>query len=179
MSIRVLPVFLLICAFLSPSARAHAETAEFKTNRGDFKVRLFTEQAPKACENFIRLAEQGYYDNLVFHRVIKEFMIQGGDPTGTGAGGKSVWGEPFEDEIRPDLQFDRPGLLAMANAGARTNGSQFFVTVAPTPFLHGKHTIFGEVISGYETVHAISQAPTAGRDRPIEDQRILAVRIKK
>ena len=112
------------------------------TNCGDIKIKLFPEVAPKACENFKKLASSGYYDGITFHRVIKDFMIQGGDPTGSGCGGQSVWGKPFEDECSPDVAFDRPGLLAMANAGPGTNGSQFFITTVPTPWLHMHHTIF-------------------------------------
>ena len=119
------------------------------TNCGDIKIKLFPEVAPKACENFKKLASSGYYDGITFHRVIKDFMIQGGDPTGSGCGGQSVWGKPFEDECSPDVAFDRPGLLAMANAGPGTNGSQFFITTVPTPWLHMHHTIFGEVIEGF------------------------------
>ncbi|MDO8672771.1 MAG: peptidylprolyl isomerase, partial [Dehalococcoidia bacterium] len=113
--------------------------ALFKTEIGDFRVRLFPEQAPVTVNNFVFLARQGYYDNTTFHRVLPGFMAQGGDPTGTGGGGP---GYTFEDEFDPELQFDRPGLLAMANRGPDTNGGQFFITYAPTPHLNGLHTIF-------------------------------------
>lgn len=102
-----------------------------ETNQGEIEIKLMPEVAPKACENFTKLAEKGYYNGLIFHRVIKGFMIQGGDPMGTGAGGNSVWGGSFEDEVSPGLGFDKPGLLAMANAGPNTNGSQFFITTSP------------------------------------------------
>jgi len=124
----------------------------FETNQGIIEIKLFPEIAPKACENMIGLIKKGYYDGVIFHRVIKNFMIQGGDPTGTGRGGISIWGVPFEDEVNEDIKFDRAGLLAMANAGPNTNGSQFFITTVPTPWLNMKHTILGEVIRGYEVV---------------------------
>jgi len=123
--------------------------ALFKTEIGDFKARLFPEQAPMTVNNFVFLARQGYYDNTTFHRVLPGFMAQGGDPTGTGGGGP---GYTFEDEFDPELQFDRLGLLAMANRGPDTNGGQFFITYAPTPHLNGLHTIFGEVVEGAEVL---------------------------
>ena len=144
-----------------------------QTNRGTIVVKLFPEVAPKACENFVTLVEKGYYNDLIFHRVIKDFMIQGGDPTGTGAGGQSIWGKPFQDEVKPELTFSREGLLAMANAGPNTNGSQFFITTAPTPWLNGRHTIFGEVISGMDVVKQIEGSSTGSQDRPRETQKIL------
>ncbi|HXV19293.1 MAG TPA: peptidylprolyl isomerase, partial [Candidatus Omnitrophota bacterium] len=99
-----------------------------ETNQGNVEIQLLPQVAPKACENFTKLAEKGYYNGLIFHRVIREFMIQGGDPTGTGRGGESIWGKEFEDETDPDVKFNKPGILAMANAGRNTNGSQFFIT---------------------------------------------------
>ena len=136
--------------------------ALFKTEIGDFRVRLFPEQAPVTVNNFVFLARQGYYDNTTFHRVLPGFMAQGGDPTGTGAGGP---GYTFEDEFDPDLQFDRPGLLAMANRGPDTNGGQFFITYAPTPHLTGLHTIFGEVMEGAEVLGSLrSRDPQANPD---------------
>lgn len=126
--------------------------AVFRTELGEFRVRLFAREAPVTVNNFVFLARQGYYDNTTFHRVLPGFMAQGGDPTGTGAGGP---GYSFDDEFHPDLQFDRPGLLAMANRGPDTNGGQFFITYAPTPHLSGLHTIFGEVIEGGEVVGAL------------------------
>jgi peptidylprolyl isomerase len=149
-----------------------------ETTQGRVELRLWPEVAPKACENFIKLVEKGYYNDLTFHRVKKDFMIQGGDPTGTGAGGESVWGKPFEDEVKPDVLFNRPGLLAMANAGPGTNGSQFFITTVPTPWLSGKHTIFGEVVSGLEAVKAIEGVQTDGSDKPLEPQKILSASIQ-
>ncbi|HYT79208.1 MAG TPA: peptidylprolyl isomerase [Actinomycetota bacterium] len=159
-----------------------SSTASFTTSMGTFKVRLMPEHAPTTVSNFVELASgrrqwrdpktgqdttQPLYDGTVFHRVIRDFMIQGGDPEGTGRGGP---GYDFEDECPPDgPTFDRPGLLAMANAGPNTNGSQFFVTLVPTPWLNGKHTIFGEVIEGMDVVERISTVATASGDRPRED----------
>jgi len=145
-------------------------TVELHTNQGVIRIRLFPEHAPKTAENFLGLIGQGYYDGIIFHRVIAEFMIQGGDPTGTGRGGQSLWGKPFADECTPELRFTKKGLLAMANAGPNTNGSQFFITTAQTPWLDGRHTIFGEVIEGYEAVEAIERSPTGRDDRPISEQ---------
>ena len=157
-------------------------TATIVTNKGSFTVRLMPEHAPKTVANFVDLAtgerewtdprdgqrkREPLYAGTIFHRVIPDFMIQGGDPTGTGRGGP---GYTFEDEVPTDgPSFDRPGLVAMANAGPGTNGSQFFVTVTPTAWLTGKHTIFGEVTEGYDVVEEISKVPTGGQDRPRDD----------
>ncbi len=142
--------------------------ARFKTNRGDFEVKLFHEEAPKTVSNFVELARAGKYDNVIFHRVIKDFMIQGGDPEGTGRGGP---GYTFDDEPSAlELSHDRPGLLSMANAGPNTNGSQFFVTVVNTEWLDGKHAIFGEVVKGYaDVVEPMSLVETDPHSRPSED----------
>lgn len=153
--------------------------ATIKTNRGDIKIRLYPDIAPKTCENFATLAKKGYYDGVIFHRVIKEFMIQGGDPTGTGCGGESCWGGTFEDECDPNVSFDKKGLIAMANAGPGTNGSQFFITTALTPWLHMHHTIFGEVVDGYDVVEKIENCRTGFMDKPIEEQKILSVEISQ
>jgi peptidyl-prolyl cis-trans isomerase A (cyclophilin A) len=168
---------------------ANTLTATLRTNQGPVVVRLFPDQAPKTVRNFTELAEGGrewknpatgattkdrLYDGTVFHRVIAGFMIQGGDPLGTGVGGP---GYKFADEIHPDLRFDRPYLLAMANAGPGTNGSQFFITTVPTPHLNGKHTIFGEVIDGSDVVDKISQVRTGRNDRPVEDVVLESVQI--
>jgi cyclophilin family peptidyl-prolyl cis-trans isomerase len=139
------------------------------TNYGEIALKLFGDKAPKACENFSTHAKNGYYDKVIFHRVIDGFMIQGGDPDGSGRGGKSIWGKPFEDEVRNGLRFDRKGLLAMANAGPSTNGSQFFITLVPTGYLTDKHTIFGEVEKGMEVVETIAKVPKGPGDRPIKD----------
>jgi len=148
-----------------------------ETNRGNIEIRLFPDVAPKACENFLRLIEKGYYDGLIFHRVIPNFMIQGGDPTGTGRGGESIWGKKFEDEFDPETKFDRKGLLAMANSGRNTNGSQFFITVSSAPWLNFKHTIFGEVYYGYSAVEEIVNTPRDASDRPKEEQKIIKAYI--
>lgn len=150
-----------------------------KTNRGDIKIKLFPDVAPKSCENFVKLAQKGYYDGIIFHRVIKDFMIQGGDPTGSGCGGQSVWGKPFEDECSVSLSFDKKGLLAMANAGPGTNGSQFFITTAMTPWLHMHHTIFGEVVEGYDIVEKIENCETGFMDKPAKEQKILSVEVSE
>jgi peptidylprolyl isomerase len=150
-----------------------------ETTQGAIELDLKTDIAPKACENFVKLAEKGYYDGIAFHRVIPGFMIQGGDPTGTGAGGASVWGKEFEDEVTPVAKFDSPGILAMANAGRNTNGSQFFITTAKTPWLNMKHTIFGEVSVGYDVVQKIEGTPTDGQDRPKAPQKIVKAYLKK
>ncbi|MBP7056681.1 MAG: peptidylprolyl isomerase [Candidatus Omnitrophica bacterium] len=149
-----------------------------ETNQGDIELKLFPESAPFACENFVGLVEKGYYDGLIFHRVKKDFMIQGGDPTGTGAGGESIWKEPFRDEINEKLTFDKPGVLAMANSGPDTNKSQFFITSAPAAWLNGRHTIFGELVSGMETVKKIESSPIDSTDKPKEDQKIIRMRVK-
>ena len=164
-------------------------TATLRTNRGNVVVRLFPDQAPKTVRNFVELAEgtrewtnpatsktgqERLYDGTIFHRVIPNFMIQGGDPLGTGTGGP---GYKFADEIHPDLVFDRPYLLAMANAGPGTNGSQFFITTGPTPWLNRKHTIFGEVIDGSDVVDEISQVQTGRGDRPVSDVVLESVEI--
>lgn len=157
---------------------AFAQTVTLKTSQGDIVIDLFPKIAPKAVENFIGLAEKGYYDGTIFHRVIKGFMIQGGDPTGTGRGGSSLWGEPFEDEFKPNIVFDRSGILAMANAGPKTNGSQFFITTVPTPWLNGRHTIFGEVVEGMDVVRKIEKSATGRNDKPQEDQTILGITVE-
>lgn len=153
-------------------------TVVLETTQGNIEIKLMPDVAPKACENFRGLVEKGYYNGTIFHRVIKEFMIQGGDPTGTGRGGSSIWGKPFEDEFKKDVTFNRKGLLAMANAGPRTNGSQFFITVAPTPWLDMHHTIFGEVTSGYDVVEKIENTPVGAGDKPVTEQKIIKAYLK-
>ena len=166
--------------------------ANFITSMGTFTVRLMPDHAPQTVANFVELATgarewqdprsggkktEPLYEGTIFHRVIPDFMIQGGDPEGTGRGGP---GYTFADECPPGgPAFDRPGLLAMANAGPNTNGSQFFVTVAPTPHLTGKHTIFGEVVDGMDVVDAISTVPTGAQDRPREDVVLERVEIEE
>jgi peptidyl-prolyl cis-trans isomerase B (cyclophilin B) len=148
-------------------------TATLTTNHGDIVIELFDDDAPKTVDNFRKLAEDGYYDGLIFHRVIPDFMIQGGCPEGTGSGGP---GYTFEDEFN-DHKVAR-GALAMANAGPNTNGSQFFiVTVQSAPWLDGKHTVFGEVTDGMDVVDTISELPRDGRDRPQQEARIERLAI--
>ena len=147
--------------------------ATMTTNHGPITLELFDEDAPKTVENFRKLARDGFYDGLIFHRVIKDFMIQGGCPQGTGTGGP---GYQFEDEINPHKVVR--GALAMANAGPNTNGSQFFiVTTDAAPWLDGKHTVFGEVTGGMDVVDTIESTPTDGRDRPREDARIEKLEV--
>jgi len=154
------------------------KTVVLETNQGSIEIKLMPETAPKACENFIKLAEKGYYNGLIFHRVIKGFMIQGGDPTGTGAGGESIWGRPFEDEFSPKVQFDALGILAMANSGPNTNGSQFFITTAKTSWLNMHHTIFGKVTAGYNVVEKIENTAVDASDRPVQTQKIVKAYVK-
>jgi len=161
------------------SASASNLVVVLETNQGTIEIKLFPDVAPKACENFTKLAEKGYYNGIIFHRVIKNFMIQGGDPDGTGSGGSSIWGKTFEDEVSPKVKFDKEGMLAMANRGPNTNGSQFFITTSKPSHLNMKHTIFGQVISGYDVVKKIETAPASGQNRPVADQKILKVYVKK
>src|SRR5690242_99501 len=151
-------------------------TATIETSRGTIVVDLFPKDAPKTVNNFVFLAREGFYDGTVFHRVIPDFMIQGGDPEGSGRGGP---GYKFEDEFHPSLKHSKPGLLSMANAGPNTNGSQFFVTVAATPWLDNRHSIFGEVIEGYDVVEKISKAPRNSQDRPVKEVKINSVKIER
>jgi peptidyl-prolyl cis-trans isomerase A (cyclophilin A) len=166
-------------------------TATLDTTQGRVVVRLFPDHAPKTVANFVELAEGSrqwtdpqtrqattakLYDGTIFHRVIPDFMIQGGDPLGTGTGGP---GYKFADEIHPDLQFSKPYLLAMANAGPGTNGSQFFITTAATPWLNCRHTIFGEVIEGADVVDKISHLKTGSQDRPVENVVIESVTVTR
>jgi len=165
--------------------------AVFETSVGTFKIKLFNDKAPKTVENFVGLVEgtkewtdpktgskvkKPFYNGLKFHRVIPNFMIQGGCPLGNGTGGP---GYRFEDEFHPDLKHSKPGMLSMANAGPNTNGSQFFVTVAATPWLDNKHAIFGEVTEGMDIVNSISKAKTAPGDKPLEDIVLKSVKIQK
>ncbi len=153
-----------------------------ETTQGKITLELFDDIAPLAVENFITHIKNGYYDGLIFHRIIKNFMIQGGDPTGTGRGGDSIWGKPFKDEFTPGVTFDKAGILAMANAGPNTNASQFFITTVPTPWLNGHHTIFGKVIEGMDALKKLENVATSGRrgaDRPLKSQKIIKARVKK
>lgn len=179
-----------------------------QTNMGDIKIKMFPDKAPKAVENFITHAKNGYYNGLIFHRVIKDFMIQGGDPTGTGMGGESIWGSAFEDEFTPELHNLR-GALSMANSGPGTNGSQFFIVQASqvpqqmipqmeqlkdsgfpediiedykamggTPWLDFRHTVFGQVFEGMDTVDAIAGVKTGSADKPVQDVKIISISVE-
>lgn len=165
--------------------------AQFVTSEGTFTVRLFDQEVPKTVENFVGLAEgtkqwkdprtnqfvtRPYYDGVIFHRVIDGFMIQGGDPLGQGIGGP---GYTFADEFHPKLRHDKPGILSMANHGPNTNGGQFFITLAPTPHLDDRHSVFGEVVDGMDVVRKIGSAPTGDRDRPVKDIVIRTITIER
>jgi peptidyl-prolyl cis-trans isomerase A (cyclophilin A) len=155
--------------------------ARFQTTEGNFRAKLYADKAPKTVENFVTLAEgsktgKPFYDGTVFHRVIPDFMIQGGCPEGSGRGGP---GYKFADEFHPSLKHSKKGLLSMANAGPNTNGSQFFVTVAATPWLDNKHTIFGEVVEGYDVVDKIARAPRDSQDRPKKEVKLQSVTIER
>jgi cyclophilin family peptidyl-prolyl cis-trans isomerase len=150
-------------------------TVTFRTNQGSFKVELHDDEAPATTANVVTLAEKGFYDGVIFHRVITDFMIQGGDPTGTGRGGP---GHTIPDEFGAGLGHDAEGVLSMANSGPNTGGSQFFITLAPTPGLDGKHAVFGKVLEGLEVVRAIGQVETAAGDRPIEDVVMEEVKVE-
>jgi peptidyl-prolyl cis-trans isomerase A (cyclophilin A) len=154
--------------------------AAFDTTEGKFKVKLFADKAPNTVANFVGLADgsktgKPFYNGTTFHRVIPDFMIQGGCPQGTGTGGP---GYKFADEFHASLRHTKPGLLSMANAGPNTNGSQFFVTVAATPWLDNKHSIFGEVVEGYDVVEKISKVPRGSMDRPVKEVKINSVTIE-
>jgi peptidyl-prolyl cis-trans isomerase A (cyclophilin A) len=150
-------------------------TANVQTNQGSFTIELFDDRAPKTAQNFIDLAEKGFYDGIVFHRVIEGFMIQGGDPTGTGRGGP---GYTIPDEFHAKLQHTGEGILSMANAGPNTGGSQFFITLAATPWLDGKHAIFGKVVEGMDVVRTIGSTATGPGDRPVEEVVMDSVKIE-
>lgn len=189
---------------LNKELNAGEVLVEMNTTMGSIKIKLFKEQAPKTVENFVTHAKNGYYNGIIFHRVIKNFMIQGGDPTGTGMGGESIWGGSFEDEFSPELLNIR-GALSMANAGPGTNGSQFFIVQAKqvetsilkqmevrgwskeevefykknggTPWLDGKHTVFGQVVEGMDIVDAIANVEVGFQDKPKEDVKIESITV--
>ena len=150
--------------------------AVFETNQGTFEVELFEDKAPITVKNFTDLAEKGFYDGLIFHRVIDGFMIQGGDPNGTGTGGP---GYTIPDEFHKDLKHDSEGVLSMANAGTNTGGSQFFITLAPTPWLDGHHAIFGKVVKGMDVVRAIGKVDTDFQDKPLSKVVMEKVTIRR
>ncbi|NOR56136.1 MAG: peptidylprolyl isomerase [Sulfurovum sp.] len=175
----------LVMAVLFASMSMFAQAADkapvvvLETSVGKIELKLYPKVAPLAVENFTTHVKNGYYNGLIFHRIIKDFMIQGGDPKGTGTGGHSIWNKPFKDEFANNVVFDRPYLLAMANAGPKTNGSQFFITLVPTPHLNGKHTIFGEVIKGKDVVRKLEKVSVGAGSKPMYDQKIKRAYIKK
>ena len=152
---------------MAPSAHAAGNPkATIETTKGTLVIELYRDKAPKTVENFVALAKKGFYNGVIFHRVIPGFMIQTGDPTGTGTGGP---GYTFKDEFSPELKHTGPGIVSMANAGPNTNGSQFFITLAATPWLNGKHSVFGKVVEGQPVVEAIAAAPRDSSDRPLQE----------
>ncbi|MGJ7911381.1 peptidylprolyl isomerase [Neobacillus sp. LXY-1] len=190
---------------LSTEVADNERLVEMDTTMGAIKIKLFPEYAPKAVENFVKHSEEGYYDGLIFHRVIKDFMIQGGDPNGNGTGGESIWGKPFEDEFSRNL-FNIRGALSMANSGSNTNGSQFFIVQSTkldpsmksqmekagypkeavdayenggTPWLDGRHTVFGQVIEGMDVVDKIANTPVDPKDKPEKDVKINKIKVLK
>lgn len=158
--------------------QALGSVAILHTTLGDIHLRLFPEYAPKAVENFVGLAKKGYYDNVIFHRVIKGFMLQTGDPEGDGTGGESLWGEDFEDEFHKAVKHDRPYTLSMANCGPGTNASQFFITTVPTPWLDNKHTVFGRATGGMDVIVRIENLKTNKQDKPYDEVKILSVEVR-
>lgn len=191
---------------LTTEVAENERLVEMETSMGNIKIKLFSEYTPKAVENFVKHSEEGYYDGLIFHRVIKDFMIQGGDPYGNGTGGDSIWGKPFEDEFVHNL-YNLRGALSMANAGANTNGSQFFIVQSRkldpsmkqqmeqagypseiieaydrnggTPWLDHRHTVFGQVISGMDVVDQIAAVPVDAKDKPKQDVVIQTIKLLK
>ncbi|KAL8152944.1 hypothetical protein V2J09_010704 [Rumex salicifolius] len=149
---------------LGPRADGGPPEVTLETSMGPVTVELYYKHANRTCKNFLELARRGYYDNVKFHRIIKDFIVQGGDPTGTGRGGESIYGAKFEDEINRELKHTGAGILSMANAGPNTNGSQFFITLAPCPSLDGKHTIFGRICRGMEVVKRLGSVQTDNSD---------------
>ncbi|KAF8206214.1 peptidyl-prolyl cis-trans isomerase-like 3 [Mycena galopus ATCC 62051] len=148
------------------------------TTLGELKIEIFCEAVPKTAENFLALCASNYYDDSVFHRNIKGFMVQTGDPSGSGKGGQSIWGKPFPDEIRSTLKFNARGIVAMANGGPDTNKSQFFITYAKQPHLDGKYTIFGKVIDGADsTLDAMERVPVTAKNRPINEFKLTHITI--
>ena len=175
--------FVLAVALLAPffgfmsMVQAEGEDIvkiKIETTAGDIYADLYAKEAPKTVENFVTLAKKGFYDGIIFHRVIPDFMIQTGDPTGTGMGGP---GYKFDDEFSPNLKHDKAGVLSMANSGPNTNGSQFFITDAPTPHLNNRHSVFGKVTQGLDIVKKIANAPRNADDRPLQDIKMTKVSV--
>ncbi|MDQ7824515.1 MAG: peptidylprolyl isomerase [Candidatus Eremiobacteraeota bacterium] len=177
----VVALLLLTAPVRGADAKQWDKTVVLRTSQGDIVLKLMPYVAPLACENFVRLVKKGYYNGLTFHRVIKGFMIQGGDPNGDGSGGSSIWGKDFKIEASTQVKFDKVGLLAMANSGPDSNGSQFFITtgVETTKHLNMKYTIFGKVTKGMEAVTKIENTPTGAEDKPLKAQKIIKAFIKE
>ncbi|VAY87784.1 Peptidyl-prolyl cis-trans isomerase [hydrothermal vent metagenome] len=173
---------LLLLLFVGVILFAKNPIVVLQTTQGMIELELKPDIAPKAVENFITHIKNGYYNGLIFHRIIKNFMIQGGDPTGTGMGGESIWKDKpkFEDEFSSKATFNKAGILAMANSGPNTNGSQFFITTVPTPWLNGRHTIFGEILNkeSYSVLKKLESVDTLSGDRPATTQKIIKAYIK-
>ena len=172
-------LLLVFCASILFGANP---VAVLETTQGKIELELYPNVAPKAVENFTKHVKDGYYNHIAFHRIIKNFMVQGGDPTETGRGGESIWHKPFNDEFKPGYDFDHPGVLAMANAGPNTNGSQFFITTAPASWLNGNYTIFGHMIGSMDALKKLNIVPTSGQyggDRPLQRQEIIKAYMKK
>ena len=175
-------VSLLLFVTINLQAQNNNPHVVLETTQGNIEFIMYPKVAPLAVENFTTHVKNGYYNGIAFHRIIKNFMIQGGDPTESGRGGESIWGKSFKDEYK-DKTFDKAGILAMANAGKNTNGSQFFITTAPTPWLNGRHTIFGQITDeSMSTIMKLNNVATLGRnggDKPQERQEIIKAYIKK
>lgn len=172
-------LLLMLMLSLNLSANEKKESVILETTQGNIELIMFRDIAPLAVENFTTHVKNGYYNGIAFHRIIKNFMIQGGDPTESGRGGESIWGKSFKDEYK-NKTFNKPGILAMANAGPHTNGSQFFITTAETPWLNGRHTIFGEATQdSMQTLKKLNSVATSSADRPIERQEIIKAYIKE
>ncbi len=172
-------IFVLLLGFIFLFADSRPVVL-LHTTKGDIKLELYPKVAPMAVKNFMTLVKNGYYNGIIFHRIIKGFMIQSGDPTGTGTGGESIWHKPFKDEFKPGYDFDKPGVLAMANRGPNTNGSQFFITTGKASWLNGHYTIFGHVVGSMSALDKLNDTPTLGRGenyRPINPPKILKASI--
>ena len=174
---------ILLALFIVTNLFAVNPIAVLETTQGNIELELRPDLAPKTVENFSTHIKNGYYNGLIFHRIIKNFMIQGGDPTGTGRGGQSIWGGKFKDEFSHKIRFSKAGILAMANAGPNTNGSQFFITTVATPHLNGRHTIFGAIKGkeSFKVLKKLEAVKTSGRydgDRPLNEQKIIKAYIK-
>ena len=180
---QILLTLLLLCN-ISLFANQSNPHVILETNQGKIELELFPDVAPLAVENFVTHVKEGYYNGIAFHRIIHNFMIQGGDPTESGRGGESIWHKDFKDEFKANLVFDKAGILAMANRGPNTNGSQFFITTAPAPWLNGGYTIFGKVANAasMQTIKKLNDVATSGRsggDRPLQRQEIIKAYILK